>query len=80
MYLFCMLELLNGSHWESDDVERVFRFLGPLKDNEDMMWIRQMTIQQLCCEWNDGSKLEVESWLRCHDKCEITEVLGLISE
>ncbi|KAB1222990.1 hypothetical protein CJ030_MR2G020041 [Morella rubra] len=46
-YLFCMLELLNGPHLKSDDVDRVFRFLGPLKDNEDMMWVRMTTIQQL---------------------------------
>ncbi|KAB1227986.1 hypothetical protein CJ030_MR1G022973 [Morella rubra] len=36
-YMFCILKLLNGLHLESDDVERVFRFLGPLKENGDMV-------------------------------------------
>lgn len=69
-----MLELLNGSHLESDDVVCVFRFLGPLKDNGDMMWVRRTTIQQFSREWNYRSELEVEDWLG-HYK--ITEVSGL---
>lgn len=48
--VFYILELLNGSHLEFDDVEWVFKFLGPLKDNEDMMWIRQKTIQKFSHE------------------------------
>lgn len=44
-YLFCMLELLNGPHLESHDVDRVLIFLGSLKDNANMMWVRRTTIQ-----------------------------------
>ncbi|KAB1212840.1 hypothetical protein CJ030_MR5G010140 [Morella rubra] len=62
-YLFCMLELLSSPHLESDDVARVFRFLGPLKDIKDMMWLRRTIIQQFDYEWNDGLEIEVEGWL-----------------
>ncbi|KAB1223043.1 hypothetical protein CJ030_MR2G022354 [Morella rubra] len=74
--VFYILELLNGSHLEFDDVEWVFKFLGPLKDNEDMMWIRQKTIRQFGREWNDEGKLEVsaDDWLGFHGNCKLTEV------
>ncbi|KAB1209442.1 hypothetical protein CJ030_MR6G023773 [Morella rubra] len=75
-YLFCMLKLLNGPHLEFDDVNRVLRFLGLLKNNEDMMWVKQMTIQQFGRKWNDGSELEVsvDGCLGYHGNCEITKV------
>ncbi|KAB1213282.1 hypothetical protein CJ030_MR5G009623 [Morella rubra] len=45
-YLFYMLELLSGPHLESGKVERVLRHLGPLKEKEDMVWLRATTIRQ----------------------------------
>ncbi|KAB1226755.1 hypothetical protein CJ030_MR1G022546 [Morella rubra] len=65
-YLFCMLELLNGPHLESHDVDRVLIFLGSLKDNANMMWVRRTTIQQFGCKWNEGLELVVKGWLGCH--------------
>lgn len=75
-YLFCMLELLNGSHLEPDNVERIFRFLRPLKENEDMVWLRAMTIRQFGQAWNDGSELMVhaDSWVGCNGNYKIFEV------
>lgn len=80
MYLFCMLELLNGPHLESFDVVRVFSLLRPLKNTADMMWLRRITIEQFSREWNDGSEINVVGWLECHGNCDISEFVGLLPE
>lgn len=78
-YLFYMLELLRGSDLDFDDMERVFKCLGSLKENVNMLWLRDRTIQQFFHEWNDEYELNVraDGWLRCHDRCQITKVPGL---
>ncbi|KAB1227985.1 hypothetical protein CJ030_MR1G022972 [Morella rubra] len=81
-YLFCMLELLRGSDLKFEDMERVFKCLGPLKENENMLWLRDRTIQQFFHEWNDEYELIVraDGWLRFNDRCQITKVPGLNSK
>lgn len=82
MCLFCVLELLNDPHLESDEIKQVFKFLGPLKEKENMVWPRVMTIRQFNLAWNDGSDLVVHTdyWLGCHNDCQIFEVSGINSE
>lgn len=65
-----MLELLRGSDLESDNVERVFRLLGPLKENEDMGWLRNHVAQQIIHERSNKWELHVTagSWLWCHGR------------
>lgn len=70
-YLFLMLELLSDPHLESDEVERVLRLLGPLKENENMLWLRATIIRQFDLAWNDGLELVVheDGWLGRHGNC-----------
>lgn len=77
--MFCMLELLKGSNLESNNVERVFKYLGPLKENENMVWIRSTTIRQFSHEWSDEWELNLKAdgWLKCHGRCQLTEVPSL---
>lgn len=72
-YMFCMLELLRGSKLKSDDLEWVFKLLGSLKENEDMVWLRDHIAWQFVCECGD-SLGTVCDWLGCHGKCQLTEV------
>lgn len=81
-YLFCMLEFLRGFDMKPGYVERVFQRLGFLKENENMLWLRDRTIQQFAHEWSDKWELnlEADSWLRCHGRFQLTKVPGLNPE
>lgn len=63
-------------------MKRVFRFLRPLKENENMAWLRDHTVRQFVHECSDEWELNVtaDSWLRSHSKCQLTEVSRLNPE
>lgn len=77
-----MLELLSDPRLESDYIARVSRFLRPLKQNEDMIWLRVTTIRQFSLAWTHGSELveHADGRLGCHGNYQIFEVTGLNPE
>ncbi|KAB1213281.1 hypothetical protein CJ030_MR5G009624 [Morella rubra] len=62
-----------------NNYSRGLRLLGPLKENEDMGWLKDHIARQFIHESSEKWELHVtvESWLQCHGGCQLTKVPGL---
>ncbi|KAB1228105.1 hypothetical protein CJ030_MR4G013707 [Morella rubra] len=56
-----IIKATGSPHLESGDVKLIFNFLGPLNENQNMVWARQMTIRKFSSKWNDEWELRGQS-------------------